>query len=572
MKKININSSRRSFLKTTTLYGLGTLALPPFLAAFLTGCKDDFLDRQPLDAITNETFWKTEEQLKLAVNACYANLKGKNVVDMENLGDNTIYPPQSDYQAISSGNYDFSLGTINNEWTAQYNGIRRCNHFLENYNKATGIAPALLAQYVGEVRFLRAFMYSYLSFFFGDVPLLTKTLDIGDEEVYGTRDERAKVVDFILTELEEAAEGLPKTYNAANLGRITKGAALGWKARVALFYGRWAVAEAAAKSVMDLGLYQLYSNGNPKTSYSELFTDKGKLAAGVNKETILARLYLIDVSMHNMSRETQVPDQQARFSPAKSLVDSYLCSDGKPIDKSPLYKETTYAEIFANRDPRMTQTVLTPGASWGGLDDGDQDDKPNSTFSLPKFNFDRKGCVTGTGFYFTKYVDVPAVGTFNKDDNDIHLMRYAEILLTYAEARLEQNKLTQADVDNTINKLRQRVGMVPMVMTELATNGLDLRTEIRRERRVELALEGQRYFDILRWKQGELLAQDVKGLKKSLVPSYYQSIVASFPTDANGYMIFQTGRKFDPARNYLWPIPITQLQRNPNLGQNPGWA
>ncbi|GEO05732.1 hypothetical protein AAE02nite_33960 [Adhaeribacter aerolatus] len=571
MKNIDKTASRRSFLKKTTLYGLGTMALPPFLASFLTGCEDDFLDRQPLDSITDVSFWKTEEQLKLAVNACYSSLKGKNVVDMENLGDNTIYPPQSDYQAISSGNFDFSIGTINSEWTAQYNGIRRCNHFLENYDKATGIAPALLTQYVGEVRFLRAFLYSYLSFFFGDVPLLTKTLDIGDEEVYGTREERAKVVDFILTELEEAAAGLPKTYTAANLGRITKGAALGWKARVALFYSRWEMAETAAKAVMDLNVYQLYSNGNPKTSYNELFTDKGKLAAGANKETILARLYLIDVSMHNMSRETQVPDQQARFSPTKSLVDSYLCSDGLPIDKSPLYKEATYADIFANRDPRMTQTVLTPGATWGGLDDGDQDDKPNATFTLPKFNFDRKGCVTGTGFYFTKYVDVPAVGTFNKDDNDIHVMRYAEILLTYAEARLEQNKLTQGDLDLTINKLRQRVGMVPMVITELAAKGLDLRTEIRRERRVELALEGQRYFDILRWKQGELLAQDVKGLKKSLVPSYYQSIVASIPADSEGYMIFQSGRRFDPAKNYLWPIPITQFQRNPNLGQNPGW-
>jgi starch-binding outer membrane protein, SusD/RagB family len=547
------------------------MTLPPLLGSFLSGCEDDFLNRAPLDAITDVSFWKTEEQLKLAVNGVYAALKGKNVVDMENLADNTIYPPRSDYQAISSGNFDFTTGTLNSEWDAQYTGIRRCNHFLENYNKAEGIKAENMAQYVGEVRFMRAFLYSYLTSFFGDVQLITKTLEINDPEVYGARTPRTQVVDFILEELEEAAKGLPKTYGAADLGRITKGAALGWKARVALFYGRWEVAEAAAKAVMDLGVYQLYSNGDPKTSYNELFTDKGRLAAGKNKETMLSRLYLLDVTTHNMSRETQVPDQQARFSPTKALVDSYLCADGKPISLSPLYSEASYADLFKNRDPRMSQTVLAPGGEWGGKDDGDTDDKPNTIFTAPKYNADKKGCLTGTGYYFTKYVDIPAVGTFNKDDNDIHVMRYAEVLLTYAEARMEQDKLTQADVDNTINKLRERVGMVPMKLSELAEWGLDVREEIRRERRVELALEGQRYFDILRWKQGDLLAQDVKGVKKSLIATHNQKYITGVPVDAQGYTIIQSGRRFESPKNYLWPIPFTQHQMNPKLGQNPGW-
>ncbi|WP_181304653.1 RagB/SusD family nutrient uptake outer membrane protein [Rufibacter sp. XAAS-G3-1] len=552
--------------------GVTSFALAVVLGASLSSCEDDFLERKPLDAITDVTFWKTQDQLELAVNGTYASLKGKNFVDMENLGDNTIYPPRSDYQAISSGNFDFTAGTLNSEWTAQYDGIRRCNHFLENYQKAEGVVdPKLLNQYVGEVRFMRAFLYSYLSFFYGDVPLVTKTLNIGDPEIYGKRTPRAEVVDFILRELDEAAQGLPATYGAANLGRITKGAALGWKARVALFYGRYEVAEAAAKAVMDLGVYTLYSNGNPTTSYNELFTDAGKLAAGKNKETILARMFLENVSMHNMSRETQVPDQTARFSPTKSLVDAYLASDGLPIDVSPLYSEATYGDVFKNRDPRMKQTILAPGAKWGGKDDGDQDDKPSDVFNLPKFNADKKGTVTGTGFYFTKYVDLAAVGTYNKDDNDIHLLRYAEVLLTYAEARLEQGKLTQQDLDKTVNKLRDRVGMVHMNITTLAANGLELRTELRRERRVELAQEGQRYFDLLRWKQGHLLAQDVKGVKKSLIPSWSQTYVASFPTDEKGYLIINTGRRFEEGKNYLWPVPFNQLQQNPNLGQNPGW-
>ncbi|MGN8057471.1 RagB/SusD family nutrient uptake outer membrane protein [Pedobacter sp. 22163] len=566
MKNQYINS-RRSFLKATGLLG-GAALIPSF---FLAGCKKGFLDREPLDSVTDISFWKTEEQLKLAVNACYSNLRNNNTIAMENMGDNTIYPPNSEYQAISAGNYDFTSGTLNSEWVNLYAAIRRCNHFLENYTKATNISATALAQYAGEVRFLRAFMYTYLIFLFGDVPLISKTLDIGDEEVFGPRNKRAEVLEFVFADLDAAAAGLPITYTAAELGRITKGAAFAWKARVALFFEKWSIAEAAAKSVIDLNVYQLYTAGGTAKCYNDLFTYKGKLAAGANKETILARPNVAGVSVHNTSREIQVPDQTSRYSPTKSLVDSYLCTDGLPIDKSPLYSESTYADIFKNRDPRMNQTILTPGWAWGGQDDGDADATTNPIFNTPKWNADKKGCITGTGFYFSKYVEVAAVGTVSQDSNDIHHIRYAEVLLTLAEVRLEQGTLTQTDIDNTINKLRDRVGMKRMVITELAAAGLDLRTEIRRERRVELALEGQRYYDILRWKQGDLLAQDVKGMKKSLVESFNQQYVATIATDANGYFVVNTGRKFVAPKNYLWPIPITQLQRNPVLGQNPGW-
>lgn len=561
-------NSRRSFLRSTGLLGFAAL-MPGFL---FTACKKGFLDRDPLDSVTDISFWKTEEQLKLAVNACYSNLRGNNTIAMENMGDNTIYPPTSEYQAISAGNYDFTSGTLNSEWVNLYAAIRRCNHFMENYQKATDITAAALAGYAGQVQFLRAFMYSYLIFLFGDVPLITKTLDIGDPEVFGPRNKRAEVLEFVFADLDAAAAGLPATYaSATDLGRVTKGAALAWKARVALFFEKWDLAETASKAVMDLKVYQLYTTGGTAKCYNDLFTYKGKLSAGTNKETILARPYVAGVSVHNTSREIQVPDQTSRYSPTKSLVDSYLCTDGLPISKSPLYSEATYADIFKNRDPRLNQTILTPGSAWGGQDDGDADATSNPIFNTPKWNADKKGCITGTGFYFTKYVEVAAVGTVSQDSNDIHHIRYAEVLLINAEAKLEKGTLTQADIDNTINLLRDRVGMKRMVITELAAAGLDLRTEIRRERRVELALEGQRYYDIMRWKQGDLLAEDVKGIKKSLVESFNQQYVATIPTDANGYFVVNTGRKFVAPKNYLWPIPITQVQRNPVLGQNPGW-
>jgi hypothetical protein len=189
---------------------------------------------------------------------------------------------------------------------------------------------------------------------------------------------------------------------------------------------------------------------------------------------------------------------------------------------------------------------------------------------VPKWISNKQGSVTITGYYFTKYVELSTVALVGRDENDIHLIRLAEVLLTYAEARLEQGKLTQADIDLTINKIRQRVGMKTMVITELAARGMELRTEVRRERRVELALEGQRYFDILRWKQGSLLAQDIKGMKKTL--AFRASDVVNLPADAQGYIIAYSGRVFGDPKNYLWPISLTQVQRNPNLNPpNPGW-
>ena len=175
---------------------------------FLASCKKDFLERLPLDELVDVTFFKTEEQLQLAVNGCYAYIKGKNTVDMENLGDNTINSSQNDYLRIGSGDYPTDLGGINNEWTSAYDGIRRCNAFLENYKGAEG-REAVKESLAAEVRFIRAYLYSYLTLFFGDVQLITKTLQINDPEVYGTRQKKAEVVDFILTELQEARKITP---------------------------------------------------------------------------------------------------------------------------------------------------------------------------------------------------------------------------------------------------------------------------------------------------------------------------------------------------------------------------
>lgn len=535
---------------------------------FLISCQKDFLERTPKDELTNDNFWQTEEQLVLAANALYGNIKAKNTVDMENMGDNTLWPSNTQYQQIGSGNYGPDQGTLDTEWTTQYRGVRQANSFLENYHKAELLNPEIGERLAAEVRVIRGLMYSYLTSFWGDVPLVTKPLKI--DELMLPRDPKEKVIDFLLQDLEEAAQNLPKEIpTGENLGRMNKGAALALKARIALYNQRYEIAEKAAKDVMEMNIYALFTSGDPNKNYHDLFTYAGKLATGNNTETIIARTSLMDFDMHNLSREIHVPDQVVRWNPTKSLVDSYLMIDGLPIEESPLYDVQRYIEVFENRDPRMTQTILEPGAEWGGRNDGRKDNPNPDIFMVPKFLSDRKGAVTLTGYYFTKYVELSAVSTYKRDANDFHLLRYAEVLLTYAEARLEQGTLTQEDIDVTINLLRDRVGMKHMNLAELEANGLNIREEIRRERRVELALEGQRYFDIKRWEQGELLAKDVKGTNVHWLPN--KEDTERLRTDDKGFIISHTGRTFDPSRHYLWPVPLPQLERNPDLKQNPGW-
>ncbi len=535
--------------------------------SFCVSCNDDFLERPPQDQLTNANFWENEEQLILAANALYANVKAKNTVDMENMGDNTLWPSSTQYQQIGSGNYGPDQNTINTEWTTQYRGVRQANAFLENYHKAN-VNPEVAERLAGEVRVVRALMYSYLINFWGDVPLVTQTLNI--DELMVARTPREQVVDFLMEDLEVAAEALPvEIPTGENLGRMSRGAALALKARIALYNERYDEAEDAARRVMEMNVYELFDIGNPQENYNALFTDRGKLSAGNNRETIIARLALSDVAMHNLSREIQVPDQVIRWNPTKSLIDDYLMADGLPIEKSPLYDVNSYEDVFENRDPRLSQTILEPGSLWGGRYDGREENDNPGIFEVPKFQSDRRGAVTLTGYYFTKYADIDAVATYNRDDNDIHLLRYAEVLLTYAEAKLELGTLTQEDIDNTVNLLRARIGMIPMNIQEIEQNGLSLRDEIRRERRIELALEGQRYFDLKRWRIADVLGNDVKGTNINWLPN--PEAAANLRTDSEGFLIAHTGRTFDPERHYLWPVPLPQLERNPDLEQNPGW-
>ncbi len=534
-------------------------------------CNDSFLDRIPLDELTDETYWETEEHLILSANACINYLRDKSkTVDMEYLADNVYRERSSSYKSIGSGNFTSDLSTINSEWSDDYDGIRCCNHFLENYQRAEKISYAVRERYAAEARFMRAYCYTYLVNFFGDVQLITHTLDISDPEVYGQRQDKETVIDWVLEQLDSAALFLPyaKDLKTTEFGRPSKEAAWALSSRFALYHERWNKAVASAEKVFEANYHKLYDNGNKATSYNEMFTHAGRASRNTNnKEFILTRVYSEESAvMHNWSRELQVPNEETRCAPTRSLMDAYLCN-GLPITiTASRYRENNYEAIFTGRDPRLEQTVLKPGAQWGG--------KPgNTTYAGPKFSNDNTSCRTTTGWYFSKFVEISYVARQTKDDNDIPLIRFAEVLLNWIEAKqMRGDVISQSDIDNSINKLRNRVGAPQMALAQLQAYGLNLLDEIRRERRVELAMEGERYFDVLRWGQGELLAADVTGMLKNTVPADQFDYVKDYATDSKGNLLLMTGRTFEAPKNYLWPVPFTQTQRNKNLlPNNPGW-
>lgn len=576
-------------------------------------CNDDFLERPPLSDLTDDNFWQTEQQMKGAANACYVALIGKDVVNYgELLGDNTMWYTLSSWRQIGSGLYGSDLGTLNSRWVAVYKHLRRCNYFLENYQRATSVAPEKREQYAGEVKFLRAFLFFYQTSFWGDVPYTTKVLDTGSEELYGPRTPRLEIIKQLLDDLDDAATILPAHIEPAsgNFGRISGAAAMALKARIALqnapLYPEenlYDVAIAACERLMpggDLAYHELYSTNNPEQDYFDLFTFGARASrVASNKETILAYVFNSDLpstsrTYHNLSRELMVPDQIIRFNATKSMVDSYLCDDGLPIEKSPRYKGngsytptySAYDSLFVNRDPRLKQSFVYPGYDkWYGAEDGRGTEAVSTRiFRSPKFNNDGKGATTLTGFYIRKYCEPTKVPIYNRDDNDIVILRYGEVLLNYAEALFykQGNTLTQGQIDATVNQLRDRVGMKRMILSELTANNMDLETELRRERRVEMFMEGLRWFDIVRWKEGYRLGVDkaetperqeiglIKGIHRSY--AYDQKQIEGRNFDSNGFLIFDNTRVFSNPKNYLFSLPYTQMELNPNLKpNNQGW-
>lgn len=551
-------------------------------ALMLTSCNDSFLDRIPHDALTDANYWQTETHLSSVANTFTSSLSGKDWLNKtEIMADSAPWSVTTAWRTIGGGYFTSDASQINSVWSAAYTGIGRTNYFLNNYQRATGVKEEVRERYAAEAYFYRAYNYWILTSLFGDVPLITSELNVESPDVFRGRDARKDVIDRITKDLEDHYKALPEYVAAgsSDFGRVSQCAALALLSRIYLYNGRYEDAVSACERAMSSTYYKLYSTGHPDVDYVNLFNYTGRASRNpANKETLIAFVYNYDLgessrTSHNLSRECWVPNDYARFTPTASMIECYLTKDGKIWDPN---SATSYEDVFKDRDPRMTQSILAPGTKWEGGESGDMLSTDKTVFTYPKFDNSKDGCMSYTGYYMRKYVEPSTVKDVGHDDNDIVLIRYAEVLLNYAEAKEQLGTLTQSDIDKTINLLRDRVGMVHLNLSEIPA-GSDIRTEIRRERRVELFFEGHRYFDIIRWKQGEILGEDLLGVRKDyLDPARLkEGIIGNLKwKTVNGkeYLVLESGRTFDPEKNYLLPVPFTQMQLNPQLApNNPGW-
>lgn len=549
------------------------------LAALLSSCNDEFLDCAPLDQITSENFWQSEDHLKAAANVFSDSFMGKDWLNRtEIMADSAPWSATTAWRTIGGGYYTSDISQINSVWVGAYSNIGRVNYFLANYQRATSVKEAIRERYAAEAYFYRAYNYWLLTSYFGDVPYITEELDVNSPDVYRGRDARAEVVANVTKDLEEHYKALPEYIESASneFGRITQMAALVLLQRLYLYNGMPDKALDAADRAMALPYYELYSTGKPKEDYLNLFNFTGRASRNANNhETILAQVFNDKLGesaryAHNLSRELTEPTDYVRWVPTESMVECYLTSDGKIWDPS---TAATYADVFKNRDPRMAQSIYAPGTPWKGGRAELNDVNGYAIFNLPKFVSDKNGAMSASGYYMRKYAEMDILWFVGHDDNDIVMMRYAEVLLNYIEAKELVGGVTQNDIDKTINLIRDRVGMKRLTLTNIPA-GSDLRTEIRRERRVELFFEGLRYFDIIRWQQGELLGNDLLGVNRRWVEGVGLNIdgLKWKKVGSEEYLVFESGRTFDPGKHYLLSLPFAQMQLNPNLKpNNPGW-
>ncbi len=532
------------------------------LTVAMVSCKK--LDLAPTDRFTEDNFWQVNGNVNNALNTVYNRIfTSQRYFYNEALSDNAFAQLEANIgtpTAIASGsNASFSpdLLRVLQDWTFYYQGIYAANVFLENADKNTTLGTALLARMKAEARFIRAYHYFNLINWFGDVPLLTKVIS-PDEASLVSRTPKADVLKFVLDELDAAVQALPKKedYAIADRGRITKGAAKAFKAKVLLYQGnRMAEVAAICEDLMNNktvnGNYDLYP------SYAALFSDPTK---EYNAEVMFDLQYIPSVRTYDEpSRLIPISSGGAGenyLAPTQELVDSYMMLNGKAINESGSgYDENN---PYVNRDPRLTATIVYDKYVWTNANGSTQVIyiKPGTDPNSSKSNEYGSGLHTPTGYYWRKYYDPTAVN--NQYNLNLILIRWAAILLMYAESK---NALGQMDAtvwDKTIKPIRARAGFTEAVALDYpgVSNMTNL---IRNERRVEFALEGLRIDDIRRWKIAETVMNGwVHGAKWGPAG-----------TD-NGYLRV-TQRAFNPAKHYLWPIPSSELQRDPTLTQNPGW-
>ncbi|MCK0156462.1 RagB/SusD family nutrient uptake outer membrane protein [Cellulophaga sp. F20128] len=560
------------------------------IGIFFNSCTDDLLEKNPLDEISNADFWKTEGDLQLYLNDLYGKFPGwagGGAAPSPDLGTDIVIESSEWFGGSSTPRLD---GTLNVPATGggwNWGNVREINFFLENAARAE--SGDLVEHYIGEGHFFRAYFYYNLMRNFGDLPIITKVLNVEDNDIlYSERSPRTEVANFILAELDLAISKMKDASELQEPSRLNKDIALQFKARVALYEGTWEKyhqgtdfagstngagflqqAADAAKSVMDAENYSL-ATGNVNEAYYNLFVQTDYSG---HPEVMLYKQY--DYLTYNI--QNSLWNQPNAHGMTREMTKYYLASDGLPIAVSPEFTgDATLAEIQENRDPRLAQSVMAPGdLDFIGIN-GDE-----VLFSVPFMTRNP------TGYSIEKWRSKQLFAELNNQrtrDIGYIIFRYAESLLIYAEAKAELGTITQADVNMSINLLRDRVGMPDLDITNITVDPEwpdygyampDYLYEIRRERVVELFGEGNRLDDLMRWRAHKLFVD-----KRPTGTTYTADIEAEFPNlvvNNDGFLdpfrdYLNTGTYgFDPTRDYLLPIPSTEITLNNKIDQNPNW-
>lgn len=571
-----------------------------FMAAALS--LQSCLDLEPQDQLGGDKMWaKTSDYQQFANNfyswtTDFGSLYNDGSKHSDSRSDLFTYQTPN---TTSKGTN--TIPTSDGDYTGNYNHIRRCNLLLqnaENYSRKEDIK-----QYVGEAHFFRAYSYFDLVQLYGNVILVTEPIDVTDGAMQAERNDRSEVVDFIISDLNSAIEDLPSfsEISSADEGRVSKEAAEAFLSRVALYEGTWQkfhnnnlerakslldTAEKAAKSVMESKQFYLFGTqgesvvlGDSAQKYMFILENEKSNPAGLQKSTnheyILSRRH--DTTLKSIGRNITHETVNNVQWVTRNFANLYLCSDGLPIEKSPKFQG--YAKRvseFENRDNRMRYTLLMPGQYYWTNDNPRKtwvyatDIKPNGGNGLLY-----EGGAQGSGYNNQKWGSEREMDD-GKEGYDYPVIRYAEVLLNYAEAIYERDgQISDADLDKSLNLVRCRANseMPKLSNAFVSANGLDMREEIRRERTVELYQEGFRLDDLKRWATAvQVMNQPLLGVKYTGT-EYESHWGGSTPTqakDSEGCLIMDNNRKWTD-KNYLYPIPSDQLQLNPNLGQNPGW-
>lgn len=546
------------------------------------------LDLNPLSSASNENWYSSESEFEMSIKDFYRSAFW--VLDNDDMTDDFMY--RETPSEVVKGTLNGQSSNVTTLWANQYKSIARANTIISNLGKAAelGISDEKIKRYEAEALFQRASCYARLISHFGDVVYLTEVVDI-DEAFKLGRTPKDEIIPQIYNDYDKAAEGLPVKYTGIEEQRATRGAAYALKARFALYMGDYEIARDAAKKCIDLGVYELYPD------YSKLFLTSTKNS--VESIFLLPRSIEYKETLGNWQVMNELPRNVGgwgAFAPSWDLLASYLCTDGLPIDESPLFDPSN---PFKNRDPRCTATIVefdTPHLGYIysphpkdekilNVNTGEmvrnKDARVNEQFA--SFN----------GLLWKKGIDETWLENGKDVDPDNIIIRYADVLLIYAEAKIELNEIDESVLE-AINKVRARAYGVDFNQIESypsikTTDQSKLRSILRAERRMEFAKEGLRYMDLIRWKIADkALSRPIYGmlypvslLKEKVVetglwfwpetPEIDENGIPDFsPTEQKGLIAPISQRSWNN-RQYLWPIPTKEVLINENIKQNPGY-